>query len=369
MLRIETSLLARTKTIQWKGKKVETLVSQFVSYLDGRILEVALDSYAQADDGAVWYFGEDVFNYQDGKVADTNGTWRAGRDGPPGMIMPANPQAGAVYRTENIPGKVFEEVTVKATGQTVPGPRGPVSGAIVGQENHLLENSYEDKTFVPGYGEFRSGAGGNLEALAVAVPTDALPGGVPPAIATISRGANDIFDAAATGNWDAVSSTLDAISAAWAAHRAGDAVPPLLETQMNLALDALAGNALVPAAAARNAEGTQQAAFDLGIASHDLELQYRPAGDVDLARFDLWSRRLVADSGSAEPDPGHVAGDVAALTRVWDRIAHTIDASAARAIGAQLASLERAAKKEDVAAAGRGAQRLRQKVAGLQPSP
>ena len=46
------------------------MVSQFVAYGDGRVLEVARDYYAQADDGSVWYFGEDVDNYEDGVVVD-----------------------------------------------------------------------------------------------------------------------------------------------------------------------------------------------------------------------------------------------------------------------------------------------------------
>src|SRR3712207_7251147 len=63
------------------------------------------------------YWSSDVcssdLNYEDGVVADTHGTWLAGRDGPPGMIMPADPSPGQVYRPENIPDLVFEEVTVK----------------------------------------------------------------------------------------------------------------------------------------------------------------------------------------------------------------------------------------------------------------
>ena len=74
-------LLPEPKVIDVDGQKVETLVSQFVSYLDGRIHEVALDWYAQDDAGNVWYFGEDVFNYEDGVVADTDGTWIAARTG------------------------------------------------------------------------------------------------------------------------------------------------------------------------------------------------------------------------------------------------------------------------------------------------
>jgi hypothetical protein len=72
--RAEVTLLPGTKTITWDGRQVPTRVHQYVAYSGGRILEVALDWYAQADDGSVWYFGEDVFNYEDGVVADTHGT-------------------------------------------------------------------------------------------------------------------------------------------------------------------------------------------------------------------------------------------------------------------------------------------------------
>ena len=81
--RTEVTLLPTTRILQWEGQQVETLVSQYVAFLDGRIEEVAYDLYAQADDGSVWYFGEDVFNFADGAIADTHGTWigRHGRAG------------------------------------------------------------------------------------------------------------------------------------------------------------------------------------------------------------------------------------------------------------------------------------------------
>ena len=174
-LKIETTLLPDTRIVEWSpGQCVRTLVSQFVAFEGGRIQEVALDFYAQADDGSVWYFGEDVFNYRRGVVADTAGSWLAGKEGPAAMIMPARPQVGNVNRPENIPGLVFEEVTVKSTGVTVDGPRGPVQGAIVAGELHD-DGTREDKYFAPGYGEFRSAGGGDLEAMALAVPTDAPP--------------------------------------------------------------------------------------------------------------------------------------------------------------------------------------------------
>lgn len=102
-LKVETTLLPQTKVIEWNGVRVETLQSQFLAYHDGRIDEVAIDWYAQADDGAVWYFGEDVFIYERGRVVDTLGTWRAGVDGPASMIMPNDPQVGDAYRPRTFP--------------------------------------------------------------------------------------------------------------------------------------------------------------------------------------------------------------------------------------------------------------------------
>jgi len=130
VFRTETTLLPETRIIEWApGQCVKTVVSQYVAFLDGRIQEVALDFYAQADDGAVWYLGEDVYNYVDGAVADTSGTWLAGKEGPAAMIMPGKPKVGDVNRPENIPGLVWEEVAVKAVDKTVPGPRGEVRSA------------------------------------------------------------------------------------------------------------------------------------------------------------------------------------------------------------------------------------------------
>jgi len=146
----ETTLLPYTRALEWPpGHQVEALVSQYVAFLDGRIQEVALDYYAQADDGSVWYLGEDVFDYnEEGLVAFTTDSWTTGPDGPPAMIMPAHPKVGEAFRTENIPGLVFEQVTVKTVGKTVQGPSGPVEGAMVGQELHD-DGKTSDKVFAP----------------------------------------------------------------------------------------------------------------------------------------------------------------------------------------------------------------------------
>ena len=185
------------------------------------------------------------------------------------MIMPADPKVGDVYRPENIPGLVFEEVTVKAIDKTLDGPLGPIDGGLVVEELHM-DGTTEDKTFAPGYGEFYTAGGGDVEALALAVPTDAASGPNPAELATLSNGALDVFDAAQSEDWNAASATVEKMSAAWETYRAGE-VPKLIEPRMN---DALAS--LAEAVDARDAAQAQQAAFDAAQWSLDLQLRYRP---------------------------------------------------------------------------------------------
>jgi hypothetical protein len=356
--RAEVTLLPGTRAITWDGRQVPTRIHQYVAYSGGRILEVALDWYAQADDGSVWYFGEDVFNYEDGVVADTHGTWLAGKDGPPGMIMPASPSPGQVYRPENIPELVFEEVTVKSAGQRVPGPAGTVDGALVIRELHM-DGATEEKTFAPGYGEFSAGGGGDLEAVALAVPVDAV-GGAPPAeLTSLADGARDSFDAAGTGRWTVAAAEVDAMAAAWKRAGTGD-LPELLAGQMTDALDALATGV-----GDRDPARARQAALGVGQAALDLQLRHRDPAAVDLDRLELWARQLQVDA--AARDRGAVAGDVATLQALWDRAGHSADPAAAKRVEAELRALRRAADKRDLGAAAAAVGGLRAAIAAARP--
>ena len=92
---------------------MKTLVSQHAAYLGGRIHEVAYDFYAQDDAGAVKDFGEDVFNFGDGVIVDTHGTWIAGKRRPGRDDHACRPARGDVLPTREHPQFVFEEVTVE----------------------------------------------------------------------------------------------------------------------------------------------------------------------------------------------------------------------------------------------------------------
>ena len=354
--RTEVTLLPETRIIDWEGQRVETLVSQYVAYLGGRIHEVALDFYAQDDDGAVWYFGEDVFNFKDGFIADTHGTWIAGKDGPAAMIMPGDPQVGDVYRPENIPGFVFEEVKVKSVDRTLEGPLGPVEGGLVIEELHM-DNTTERKTFAPGYGEFLTAGGGDVEALALAIPTDALSEATPAELATLERGAGDLFLEAQSKDWDGARATLKKMTAAWETVRA-DGVPKRLGPELGGALEALAEGVK-----SRNAPEARQAAIHVARWSLDLQLRHRPVAEIDLARFDLWAAQLLVDA--AAEDAAAVTGDFFSLDYIRDRIHHGLEDADRTRLNADLEALNGAVADEDLEAAAAGARHLRAGIAGI----
>jgi len=351
--RTEVTLLPETRIIDWQGQRVETLVSQYVAYLGGRIHEVALDFYAQDDDGAVWYFGEDVFNFKDGLIADTHGTWIAGKDGPAAMIMPGDPQVGDVYRPENIPGFVFEEVSVKSVGRTLEGPLGPVEGGLVIEELHM-DGTTERKTFAPGYGEFLTAGGGDVEALALAVPTDALSETTPAELVTLERGAADVFGAAQSKDWHTASATVRKMTAAWKTARA-QGVPQRLGPELSVALEALAAGV-----EGRNAPKARQAAIHVARWSLDLQLRHRPVAEIDLARFDLWAAQLLVDAAAG--DAGGVNGDFFSLDYIRDRIHHALEEADRTRLNTELEELNGAVADEDLEAAAAGARRLRAEI-------
>ncbi len=349
--RVEATLLSRTKSISADGRTVEALVSQYVAWIDGRIEEVAIDWYAQDDQGAVWYLGEDVFNYEDGRVADTDGTWLAGRDGPMAMIMPAAPRPGDAWRPENICGFVFEEVTATATGITVPGPLGPVVGGLVTRELHM-DGSYEDKTFAPGYGEFSTGSGGNLEALALAIPIDAASGATPDELERIEDATEEIFRVARSGEWVVVAALVTDIEAAWSALRAQGA-PGMVAAEMDARVAVL-----VIAAAGHDAAATRQASIGVARSGLDLALRYEPRHEVDLDHIELWARQLVLDT--AARDRAGALSDHVSIKLVRERLARPLD----RDLAARIDAVEAAAHSGDADEAAVAVGRLHEARAG-----
>ncbi|MDP9304253.1 MAG: DUF3450 domain-containing protein [Actinomycetota bacterium] len=347
--RTETTVLPGRQTVDWNGRRIPVLISQYMAYLDGRLDEVAIDRYAQADDGSVWYLGEDVFDYRKGAIAITEGTWLAGREGPAAMIMPARPKLGNVFRPENAIGIVFEEVTVTSVGKIVAGPRGPVAGAIVTKELHS-DRTTEDKLFARRYGEFRTSGGGDLEALALEVPTDALPGVPPTELQSLSKGANGLLELSRIKEWTAANATIRGMNGDWATLQAGNP-PPLIAARLtkNLA-------ALTDAVKARKAAQTAQKAIDVSQSVLDLELRHRAQSTIDAQRFYLWTQQLRVDA--AAEDLAGVTGDIAVLEWIRDRITERLGPAGREDVDSRLRALRGATDAKNLRAAADHAARL-----------
>jgi len=99
---------------------VETIIYRDREYLDGELVEDTKDYLAQDRAGNVWYFGEDVDSYEDGKLKDHQGAWLAGVDGAkPGIWIKADHVVGDSYRQEFYKGEAEDIRDVVALNQTV----------------------------------------------------------------------------------------------------------------------------------------------------------------------------------------------------------------------------------------------------------
>lgn len=113
---IEIEITGETKKVMG----IDTLVYRDIVWVDGVVVEDTHDYLAQDNAGNVWYFGEDVDNYQAGKLVDHHGSWLAGVDGAkPGYWMKANPKVGDYYKQEFYAGEAEDEAKVLSVTETV----------------------------------------------------------------------------------------------------------------------------------------------------------------------------------------------------------------------------------------------------------
>ena len=220
-----------------------------------------------------------------------------------------------------------------------------------------MDNATEEKTFAPGYGEFFTSGDGDVEALALAVPTDALSEPTPAELVTLQSGAGEVFDAAQSKDWNAARAANERVAAAWETVRAGE-VPKRLEPQLRGAV-----NALAVAVDGRKAPEARQAAIDVARWSLDLQLRHRPVVEVDLDRLDLWASQVLVDAAAG--DAAAVNGDFFSLDYIRDRIQHTLTEADRTRLNAELEELNGAVADEELDAAAEAARQLRVTLAGV----
>ena len=97
-----------TITVLDETKNIDGVVTRVVEEretLGGKVVEVSRNYFAVCKrTNNVYYFGEDVDMYKDGKVTSHDGTWLSGKDGAKfGLAMPGSPLLGSRYHQEVAP--------------------------------------------------------------------------------------------------------------------------------------------------------------------------------------------------------------------------------------------------------------------------
>ncbi len=139
-------------TVTHRTRRIDGAATVAVSdllYLRGRLEERTTDYYSQDADGNVWYFGEDTAELdRNGDVADTSGSWLAGKDGAkPGIFMYAHPRAGQAARQEFLKGEAEDHFQVLRLGERVTVPFRSFRNALLTKEWTPLEPGVLDHKF------------------------------------------------------------------------------------------------------------------------------------------------------------------------------------------------------------------------------
>jgi hypothetical protein len=156
--------LTETRTFLWNATLVECRILREVAFEGGKLVEISDNYFAQGDDGAVYYFGEVVDNYENGVIDNHEGSWLVG--GPtlpsdpvetgvetdPTVFMPAHPEKHDVFKPEDELPIVDETAEVISVGKRVRVPAGRYRGAIIVKETTQLSSDRGRKWYVPGVG-------------------------------------------------------------------------------------------------------------------------------------------------------------------------------------------------------------------------
>jgi hypothetical protein len=149
LVRVEISTLDETENVGG----VTTRVVEERESEDGEIVEISRNWIAQAPDGTVCYFGEDVDIYEDGEVTGHSGAWRAGEnDALAGILMPGDPQVGDAFYQEFAVGVAEDMSEVTDFGEAISVPAGDFDDTLTAEDCNPLEGGTDRKVYVRGIG-------------------------------------------------------------------------------------------------------------------------------------------------------------------------------------------------------------------------
>jgi len=144
-------------TVLDKTRKIGPIVTRVVEEReeeDGELKEVSMNFFAVCKEhGDVFYFGEEVDEYEDGKIVSHSGAWRADeKDSRAGIIMPGTVLLGARHYQEIAP-NAMDRAEIMRDDVTLKTPAGTFANCILVEETSGLDPAEKCyKTYAPGIG-------------------------------------------------------------------------------------------------------------------------------------------------------------------------------------------------------------------------
>ena len=155
-VRLVVTVLDETKIVGGiEARVVEERESE-----DGALVEVSRNFMAiHRTTRDVYYLGEEVDIYKNGKIVDHEGAWLHGSKGATlGLLVPAAPVIGQRYYQEVAPGVAMDRAQIVSVTERVTTPAGTFEKCLKTEETTPLEpGDKEYKLYAPGVGLVRDG--------------------------------------------------------------------------------------------------------------------------------------------------------------------------------------------------------------------
>lgn len=157
LVRLEITVLNETRMVAG----VKTRVVEEMETADSQLVEVSRNFFALCEEtNSVFYFGEEVDIYEDGKVVSHEGAWLAGEDDArPGIIMPGTLLLGARFFQEVAPDVALDQAEILSLSEERQTPAGNFEDVLWIRETTPLEPGAKDnKLYAPDVGLIQDGS-------------------------------------------------------------------------------------------------------------------------------------------------------------------------------------------------------------------
>jgi len=150
------TVLSETKVVDG----VETRIVEDREMKNGQLVELTRDYYAiDPATNDVYYMGEDVDVYKNGKIVGHEGAWLSGVNGAKfGLMMPGTPKAGQKFYQEQAPRVAEDRAEILSITEKVTTPAGTFEKCVRAVDTSAIEKGLRDqKWYAPGIGLVKDG--------------------------------------------------------------------------------------------------------------------------------------------------------------------------------------------------------------------